>query len=60
MLTKKTKPQKPADKLFQSYTSEVYDARTRDDSKLKQDYQEDYTIDDQNKGVPSLNESIHE
>ena len=58
MITKKTKAQKLADKLFKSFVGEVYDARLRDDFKLRKDYQEDYTIDNDDKGVETLNETL--
>ena len=46
------------DKLFEAFKTEVYDARTQDDYKLRKDYQEDYTIDDMDKGIETLNETI--
>jgi len=56
--SKNLKAIRPQDKLFKAFTSEVYDARTRDDFKLKQDFKEDYTIDAMDKGVETLNESV--
>ena len=49
-----------SDKLLKSFVGEVYDSRLRDDLRVKrlQDFEEDYTIDNYDKGVETLNESI--